>query len=273
MDQSVTAGFRVGKLAVSVLLWRHVQAGIQIEETSRMEHETRGDNRLHGPVLRPSHMMEPKVVPDHNVSIFQWSVGFSPPRQTILTRRLVHELAGWKALLTVVCAHPKVLVIDCHSLTCLTLGPSHRANAIGGLQFVSCGPTRGIEGVRIRELPKAQRLFIAIPASLELRREHSLCAVEGSAMWVARAAHGIAHRVAFNHCVCITIDSHVQLGCEQMLMHLTPDTPTHRTGKLLTIRILGAGIDDACGLHLKFYGAIHHEVPITSILIIANSMH
>mmetsp|Transcript_59805 Transcript_59805/g.160271 ORF Transcript_59805/g.160271 Transcript_59805/m.160271 type:complete len:632 (+) Transcript_59805:306-2201(+) len=238
-----------------------------------MQHEARADARLHGPILWPNRVVEAKLVPCDNVRVRDRSIGLRPPWKAFFTHRLVHELAAGEALVAGVWRDPQILVEDRHPLASLALWPGERLHGVHGLQLVGCRPAVAVLNIWVDELPEALGLIVFGANGLLLRSQDGLLQVEGIAERVAGAAHGVAHRVALQDGVRVAVHGHVELGAEHVLVDMAPDAGRHRGTKLLALRQPASGVDDAGGLHLELDGAVHHEVPVARVLVVANGVH
>mmetsp|Transcript_27194 Transcript_27194/g.61981 ORF Transcript_27194/g.61981 Transcript_27194/m.61981 type:complete len:497 (+) Transcript_27194:456-1946(+) len=177
------------------------------------------------------------------------------------------------ALLAGIGRDPEVLVEDGHALSCLALGPSKGLHGVHGLQLVGDRPPVPVLDVGVDELPIAQGLVVAGADGLLLRRHCGLLDVKGIAQGVVRAAHWVARCVALHGGIGVAVDRHVQLRAEHVLVDLAPDTGRHGGGELVVLGQGTRGVDDARGLHLELDGAVHSEVPIARILVVAHCVH
>mmetsp|Transcript_5777 Transcript_5777/g.18528 ORF Transcript_5777/g.18528 Transcript_5777/m.18528 type:complete len:332 (-) Transcript_5777:1182-2177(-) len=272
-NRSMARGVGLGIRTVLVLLRGHVQARVAVEEAGRVQHEAGGHARLHGPVLRPRDVVEAEVAPGHDVRVGDRPVGLRPAGQAVLAQGLVHELAAGVALLALVGRDPEVVVEDLHPLARLALRPGQGLHGVHRLELVGGWPAIPVLHVRVHKLPEALGLVVAAADRPLLRREHGLLEVEGVAQGVAGGAHRVAHRVALHHAVGVAVHVHVELGAEHVLVDLAPDAGGHRRPVLLALRLPAGGVDDARGLHLELDDAVHHEVPVARVLVVAHGVH
>src|ERR1700692_4599435 len=83
-------------------------------------------------IFRPRQMMYTETMPQDDIGVFDRPVLGGPRRQTIIARRLVHELARRGALIRVIRRHPKLALQEPSPL------PRRAIRVRKGLQSGAC---------------------------------------------------------------------------------------------------------------------------------------
>src|SRR5215470_3368151 len=139
----------------------YVESRVPREEAGRHEPEARAMDGHHWPVLRPWDVVDPHRVPENDIAVDERAVRLDPPRQTIVSASLIHELAGRVLLRRVVGGDPEVRTEEA--------GPLQKWRAVlSGLEDIGDGLTERIPGRGVHDLPDATRAGIETARRLAL---------------------------------------------------------------------------------------------------------
>src|ERR1700678_2031602 len=106
-------------------------------------------------IFRPRQMMYTETMPQDDIGVFDRPVLGGPRRQTILARRLVHELAGRVALIRVIGRHPKLVLHESSPLTRRAIRVGKRLQRGAGLELISSWGTNPVGSIGVRYPPVA----------------------------------------------------------------------------------------------------------------------
>src|SRR5262245_64862907 len=154
-----TQGAWLGFSEASKSSWTgHVESGVPREEARRHEPEARTMDRHHWPVLWPGDVGNPHRVPEHHIAVDERAVRLDPPRQTIASTSLIHELARRVLLGGVIGGDPQVRLDEASPRQQGRVGQEKWRAVLPGLEDIGDGLAEYIPRPGVHDLPEAARV-------------------------------------------------------------------------------------------------------------------
>src|SRR5215469_3275140 len=248
----------------------YVESGVPREEAGRHEPEARAMDGHHRPVLWPWDVVDPHRVPENDIAVDERAVRLDPPRQTIASTCLIHELAGRVLLRRVIGGDPEVRTEEAGSLQQGRVGEEKWRAVLSGLEDIGDGLAESVPGPGVHDLPEAARAEIETARRLALAPDRRLRhAGHRGRSW------GTGGGIHFEHGIGRTVHVHVETEVEPVLMVHALDVRRHHppVRGMVIIRALPSRHrlwqhdPDEQGLHLE--RPILMEDPVEAIFVVS----
>src|SRR5262245_58523180 len=191
----------------------YVESRVPREEACRHEPEARAMDGHHWPVLRPGDVVDPHRVPENDIAVDERAVRLDPPRQTIASTSLIHELAGRVLLRRVIGRNPEVRTEEAGPLQQGRVGEEKWRTVLSGLEDIGDGLAESVPGPGVHDLPEAARAGMETARRLALTSDRRFRhAGHRGRSW--RTGGGIH----FEHGIDRTVHVHVETEVEPVLM-------------------------------------------------------